>query len=764
MCKKTHFGKYKVMQASAEYEKDSNASMKTATKEEIATEVALQAIIDIMPMVAIVIDENLNIRESNGEALRMFEVPSTDALSNNFVDLSPMFQADGSSSKEKAKKLYHEAYNGGISHHEWIHLNTSGEIIPCDLTAIKFDVSGNNNVICFIRDMRKEKDMIKKLKETVAREQEASRAKTRFLTSMSHEIRTPMNAVMGISEMELQKGVHPPETEDAFLRIYNSSNLLLSIINDILDLSKVESGKLEVMPSIYETAELIVNTMQLNLMSFDNPDVKFELAVGKNLPVFMIGDELRIKQVLNNLLSNAVKYTKKGEIVLTFSVYQTIGKDRLMLQIKVSDTGQGMTKEQVDSLFVSEFTRFNSNENRNVQGSGLGLYITNRLVSMMGGEIYVESEKGIGSAFTVLLPQKIASDEVLGKQEAERLQDLNTVLKSFKSIKAIDYKPIPDGKVLIVDDVESNLYVAKEILKPYQLSIDTASDGNEVISKIQNGNVYDVIFMDHMMPVMDGIEATRLLRLMNYNAPIVALSANALRGAEEMFLESGFTDFVPKPIDTAHIEKILAKYVRHKNASEDTENETSTIGLEIFKVDAKLSDELVKYFLKDVDNAVDVIGSLLKSNTFDSVGLRNYIVRVHGLKNALNNVGETSLSKIAAELEQAGNSEDFTSIYGKTPQFLSDTLKVAQSLRSVESDDISSDTDENPQFVKEKLHMVRDACDNFDTEVAEKAVLEIDPATCSVQTKELLEALADHILCGEMDEAIERIDEWLEGR
>ena len=753
------------MQAGAEYKKDSSTNKNIARKEEIATDVALQAIINIMPMAAIVIDENLNIRESNGEALRMFEVPSADALSNNFVDLSPMFQADGSSSKEKAKQLYHEAYNRGISHHEWIHLNTSGEIIPCDLTAIKFDACGNNNnVICFARDMRKEKDMIKKLEETVVREQEASRAKTRFLTSMSHEIRTPMNAVMGISEMELQKGVHPPETEDAFLRIYNSSNLLLSIINDILDLSKVESGKLEVMPSIYETAELIVNTVQLNLRSFDNPDVKFELAVGKNLPVFMIGDELRIKQVLNNLLSNAVKYTKKGEIVLTFSVYQSIGKDRLMLQIRVSDTGQGMTNEQVDSLFVNEFTRFNSNENRNVQGSGLGLYITNRLVSMMGGEIYVESEKGIGSAFTVLLPQKIASDEVLGKQEAERLQDLNALLKSFKSIRAIDYKPIPGGKVLIVDDVESNLYVAKEILKPYQLSIDTASDGNEVISKIQNGNVYDVIFMDHMMPVMDGIEATRLLRLMNYNAPIVALSANALRGAEEMFLESGFNDFVPKPIDTAHIEKILTKYVRHKNASYDTENETGAMGLEIFKVDAKLSEELVKYFLKDVDNAVDVIESLLKSNTFDSVGLRNYTVRVHGLKNALNNVGETSLSKIAAELEQAGNSKDFTSIYGKTPQFLTDTLKVAQSLRSVESDDISSDTDENPQFVKEKLHMVRDACDNFDTEVAEKAVLEIDPATCSAQTKELLEELADHILCGEMDEAIVRIDEWLEGR
>jgi len=865
-----------------------------AIESDIATNVALRTIIDIMPLVAIVIDEELNITESNGEALKMFEVPSTGALSDNFIKLSPMFQPDGSSSRGKAKQLYQEAYNNGISHHEWIHLNTKGEIIPCNLTAIRFDVGDNNNVICFIqdmrdyhknlentalmeqrlrgmldaspilcaifeenlnvidankaaatlfgltdnkvyverfldlcpefqpcgtpsrkkahdviaralkegsaesewmhctldkktmipcycnvervkligktvaiayvRDMRKEKDMINKLEETVAREQEANRAKSRFLASISHEIRTPMNAVMGISEIEIQKGVHPSETEDAFLRIYNSSNLLLAIINDILDLSKVESGRFELIPSIYETAKLIMNTMQLNLMTFNNTKIKIKLAIDQKLPAFMIGDELRIKQILNNLLSNAIKYTKEGDINLAISVHQLKGNDELTLQIKVSDTGQGMTKEQVDSLFVSEFTRFNNEENRNVQGSGLGLYITNRLVTMMDGDIYVESEKGVGSVFTVLLPQKMTGDEVLGKWKADRLQNLDTTFKSLRDIKSINYEPIPHGKVLIVDDSESNLYVAKEVLKPYQLSIDTASNGSEVITKIQNGSVYDVIFMDHMMPVMDGVEATRLLRLMGYNAPIVAFSANALRGAEEMFLESGFNDFVAKPIDTAKIEEVLTKYVRYKKSSESAENETSDAGSDVSNGDVKLSDELVKCFLKDVDNAVGVIESLVESSMLDSAGLKNYTVRVHALKNAFNTIGETNLSRVAAELEQAGNSENFTAIYGKTAQFLADTLRVAHSLRSVEADDTGLDIDENPKFVKEKLGIVRDACENFDTEVAEKVILEIEAATCSAQTKELLEALADHILCGEMDEAIERIDVWLEGR
>jgi signal transduction histidine kinase len=398
------------------------------------------------------------------------------------------------------------------------------------------------------------------------REEEAaaeSMAKTRFLARMSHEIRTPMNSIMGITELQLQKDIHPPETEEALLRILNSSNLLLAIINDILDLSKVEAGKMEIIPDVYETASMIADTIQLNIMSIGSKQIDFKIKVDEKLPAFLVGDQIRIKQILNNILSNAFKYTDEGIVSMSIAVDETVADD-VKIIATITDTGQGMTQEQVDSLFWDEFTRFNRQSNQNIQGSGLGLTIVYQLTHMMGGNISVESETGAGSTFIVSLPQRKKGSQMLGADAASRLESFESAQNLNKRLSEFDIEPMPYGRVLVVDDVEANLYVAKGFLMPYKIMVDTVESGALAVSKIKAGEVYDIIFMDHMMPEMDGIEATKIIRSMGYYHPIVALTANALSDSAQMFMDNGFSGYASKPIEFNQFKKHLIKFIRDK--------------------------------------------------------------------------------------------------------------------------------------------------------------------------------------------------------
>jgi len=401
--------------------------------------------------------------------------------------------------------------------------------------------------------------------------EEESRAKTRFLAHVSHEIRTPVNAVLGIAEIQLQKGNHLSQTEEAFLRIYNSANLLRIIINDVLDMSKIESGKMEIIPAPYETAAMIGDTVQLNLMHSDNKNINFTLNVDENLPASLIGDELRIKQVLINLLSNAFKYTDEGEVGLSFGMESIPNADPeagdIMLVIRVNDTGQGMTPEEIDNLLMREFTRFNTQGNRAIEGSGLGMSIANLFVTMMQGDIKVESILGEGSTFTVRLPQKIKDGCVLGKKVADSLNRLEITQKLLKKPDHFTLEPMPYGRVLVVDDVDINLHVAEGILTSYEIVVETAESGQEAVDRIKNGEEFDIIFMDHMMPGMNGVEATKLMRKMGYAHPIVALTANALKDAAKMFMSNGFSGFISKPIDMEKLNMYLERFIRDKHAS-----------------------------------------------------------------------------------------------------------------------------------------------------------------------------------------------------
>ena len=523
-----------------------------------------RALLDSAPFVINIWDEEPRLISTSKQAVGMFGLQHEQQYIDEFHNLSPEFQPCGTASSEKALAYVKEAFRTGYARFEWMHRTTSGEAVPCEIMLVRSSRQGRNILMAYTTDLRAvHKAMAEASKEERLREiaEEESRSKTRFLARMSHEIRTPMNAVLGITEIQLLKGGHPADTEDALMRIHSSSHMLLGLLRDILDLSKVEAGKMEIVPVVYESASLIADTVQLNLMYIGGKDIEFRLQVDEKLPAYMKGDELRIKQVMNNLLSNAIKYTSQGMVSLSFGI-ESKNENTDTFIIVVSDTGQGMSREQVNDLFDKEFTRFNLQSNRAIEGSGLGMPIAYSLVTMMQGEILVDSQLEKGSTFTVRIPQQRHGDQCLGRERAEDLQNLENTQRFSSKMAQLTREPMPYGSVLVVDDVDSNLFVAKGLLVPYLLQVDTASSGYEAINLIKKGKVYDIIFMDHMMPEMDGIEALRAIRKTGYKHPVVVLTANATRNAKEMFLEAGFDAFVSKPIDPYLLDEVLNKYIK----------------------------------------------------------------------------------------------------------------------------------------------------------------------------------------------------------
>ena len=529
-----------------------------------AAETLTRKLLDNSPMLMEFWDLDGHMLDCNQKMLDVFGV-SKGEFTKRFYEFSAAYQPCGTPAREKNDEMIKCAMAGagGLHRAEWMFVLPNGEELPTETTWAHIVHQGESMIIVYNQDLRPVKAAIKKEQ----RAEEENLAKTRFLAHMSHEIRTPMNAILGIADIQLQKEDHPPETEDAFFRIHNSSSLLLNIVNDILDLSRVVAGKMEIIPAIYDLASLIVDTVQLNHMHIGGKDIDFRISVDERLPVYLIGDELRIKQVLNNLLSNAIKYTLKGTVSLSLGLESGRGPDCVTLVIGVSDTGQGMTKEQIDDLF-EEYSRFNLQNNRDVEGSGLGMTIAYSLIKLMQGDITVESEPWSGSTFTVRLPQKPHGGDVLGGEAASNLQNMESTRMLLKRKPRRNREPMPYGRVLVVDDVDINLYVVEGILAPYEIAVETATSGHEAIAKIKSGKVYDIIFMDHMMPGMDGVEATKIIRGMGYEQPIVALTANALKDTEKMFMENGFSGFVSKPIDIDKLDTYLMGYIRDKHSAE----------------------------------------------------------------------------------------------------------------------------------------------------------------------------------------------------
>jgi len=587
--------------------------------------------------------------------------------------------------------------------------------------------------------------------------------KSNFLATMSHEIRTPLNAILGMTEIQMQESSHPPATSEAFIKINNSGTLLLNIINDILDLSKIEAGKLELVPVKYEVARLINDIIQLNYIRYVSKPIDFKIEVDENIPSFLIGDDLRIKQILNNLLSNAFKYTDEGEVTLSVAA-ECIGRGggavTVTLIFQVSDTGQGMSPEQVSKLF-DEYTRFNMEANRTTEGAGLGMTITQNLVNLMYGKISVKSALGEGTTITVRLPQKtdgIGIRSFIGKETAENL-------RQFKSNGSVQVKKaqitreyMPYGHILIVDDVETNLYVAKGLMIPYGLKIDLATSGFEALDKIKENNNYDIVFMDHMMPKMDGIETTKQLRKSGYTKPIVALTANALAGHAEMFLKNGFDDFISKPIDIRQLNSTLNKFIRDKQPPEVIEaahkekaemDKKPDAGKKVQQVDSQLA----KIFARDAEKAVDVIQNSIQKDLNDEKDLQMYIINVHAMKSALANIGEIELSNIALRLEQAGREKDINVLLSETNGFLEKLKKVINEIKSKEEKtEVAEDSEDSIILLKEKLQIIKDACIEMDKKVIKNTLSELKEKAWSKNTNDLINLIGEHLLHSEFDE------------
>ncbi|MCL2219930.1 MAG: ATP-binding protein [Chitinispirillia bacterium] len=595
--------------------------------------------------------------------------------------------------------------------------------------------------------------------------EQSSRYKSAFLANMSHEIRTPMNAILGIAEIQLRDEKLTSEAEEAFGKIYESGDLLISIINDILDLSKIEAGKMELAPVKYDIPSLINDTAQLNRLRYESKPILFNIKIDENTPFELFGDELRIKQVLNNVLSNAFKYTDEGSIDLTIhcepaaDVSNGNGGEKQMLVFRVSDTGQGMTKEEINKLF-DEYTRFNAGANRTTMGAGLGMSITMRLVEMMNGTIDVESEPAKGSVFTVRLPQQRVGTQVCGADLVEKLQRFRYQSMSISKKAQFLREYMPYGSVLVVDDVESNVYVAKGMLVPYGLKVATAASGFEAIDKIKRGNVYDIVFMDHMMPRMDGLEAVKKIRDMGYTNTIIALTANALIGREDMFLRNGFDGFISKPIDSRELNHVLNDYIRNRKPPEVVEaarrdqREREQKSIAIPSRDITNAAELKMFFVRDAENAVAVLNRLVvKRENLNETDVDSYITIVHGMKSALANIGERRLSGTAFRLELAGKARDFTVMSKETPPFVDEIRTLIAMFKPAEEFGDAEISVEDETLLREKLRTIKEACEAFDTKTANAALSDLKQKIWPGRVNKVLNDISAHLLHSSFEEA-----------
>jgi len=419
------------------------------------------------------------------------------------------------------------------------------------------EVNSTNNMIigytiAFI-DVTETKRQLDRMTELREAADTANQAKSSFLASVSHEIRTPINVVVGMSDIILRDYDDPKLNEYAD-SIQTAAQSLLDLINDILDFSKIESGKTSIVNADYNTSKFFKDVINVYSHNKDNKPVNFECRIDKDIPLTLFGDETRIRQVITNLLGNAFKYTQKGSVTLRAHFEKNLD-NKGKLVIAVEDTGVGIKKGDIDKLF-DRFVRLDERVNKAVEGAGLGLNITKHLVELMGGEITVRSEYGVGSVFTITVPQYIHGDE------NSTIGDINVYEPVTTKRKHVEYTA-PEADVLIVDDSRTNLIVAKALLRDTKVKVKTASSGFECLDLVNNKK-YDVIFLDHRMPEMDGIETLHKLREMNSenkNIPVIMLTANAVSDAREYYLREGFSDFLSKPITEDSITGVLRKYL-----------------------------------------------------------------------------------------------------------------------------------------------------------------------------------------------------------
>ncbi|MDR2717489.1 MAG: response regulator [Treponema sp.] len=674
-------------------------------------------------------------------------------------------------------------------------------------------------VMVVIEITRKAKDRFienqsRRLQELKGEAETANRTKSNFLASMSHEIRTPMNAITGMVEL-LLRGNLSDEARGYAQDIKQAGNNLISIINDILDFSKIEAGKLELIPVKYMLASLVNDSVNIIRMRIGEKPLRFFTNIDANIPNTLLGDEVRLRQILLNLLSNAVKYSEKGHIGLSIIIQKQEDK-QVWLKIMVTDTGKGIKPEDQEKLF-GDFVQVDTKKNRGIEGTGLGLAITQRLCLLMGGNITVESEYGIGSTFTVTIPQDIFSPEPFAtvvdaankkvlvyegrscyaKSVCWSLENMKVPYAMvankddfiaalyrekwfyvfsgyglYEKIKPLIEQPdtaftggqrpplalmvewgteayvpgvrfvslpvqclsiantlngqadrreyfestinsgtirftVPRARLLVVDDISTNLKVAEGLLAPYQAAVDTCLNGLQAIELVKQ-NEYDIVFMDHMMPEMDGIEATAAIRgLKNerfHTMPIIALTANAVVGMREMFIENGFNDFLAKPIDVSKLDEALDRWIPREKKEKNTgsgsavSNHSEVINTQSQQTKTPLPaipgvdtakgivltggtmttyTKVLSLFCKDVEERMPLLRKTPEADTLSAL-----VTQIHSLKSASASIGAQEVSSHAAGLEAIGKAGDVAFIRESLPDFVKQLAELVKNIRA----------------------------------------------------------------------------------
>ncbi|MDR2087899.1 MAG: response regulator [Clostridiales Family XIII bacterium] len=606
--------------------------------------------------------------------------------------------------------------------------------------------------------------------------EDANAAKDQFIANVSHEIRTPLNTILGLSELELRKEL-PEDTSANLDRIYGAGKTLLGLINDILDVSKIRSGKFELSESEYSVLDMLRESIDLNVVRITDKPIVFEVDVDGNIPHRLYGDGMRVKQILNNLLSNAFKFTEKGVVGLRVS-FEPDGED-VRLAFAVRDTGRGIKRADMGELFKS-YNQFEAAPNQKLEGSGLGLSICKCLAEMMGGSVGVESEYGKGSVFTAEIKQRVADGTPIGADAARDLRAFRFAKRFCRDTCAVSVF-VPEGRVLVVDDVSANLDVAKGLLSCYGLTADCASGGAEALAMIRRADVpYDLIFMDHMMPHMDGLETVRAIRSERGGAhaktPIVMLTANVVAGRREMFLRSGADDFLEKPIGVAKLDDMLRRWMPQEKqlaplacksgGADENARAADLPAIPGLDVDCGLANSggscalyrnVLASFCRNVDEKAAQIESSAAAGDF-----KLYTTLVHGIRGAAASVGANAAASFAESLETAGENADLAVIAARTGEFLSGLADLARSIRAATANRAADVPGDEAAVC---LHMadLKKALLDMDIQAVNALMAEYAALPLDEKTRESVFEIEERILLFEYDAAIGIIDALLRG-
>ena len=584
----------------------------------------IKLMIDATPLCCILLNKNMEAIECNEEAVNLFKRKDKQEYLDCFYELSPEYQPDGRHSKTTAKTLIKEAFEKGRVSFEWMHQMRDGTPIPTEITLVRVKYEGEYVVVGFTRDLREHKQMMKEIASALEEARSANQAKSSFLATMSHEIRTPMNSIMGFAELATDRAISP-KVKEYLVKITDSTKWLLNIINDILDISKIESGKMELenvpfdLHSIFTRCQSVIHPnvteKGLDLLVYTEPPI------GKRL----LGDPVRLYQALMNLISNAVKFTSSGTVKMSSAITKS-SDNTVSVYFEVKDSGIGMTAEQIDKIF-EPFTQADSSTTRNYGGTGLGLPITKNIIEMMGGRLTVESAPGAGSTFSF----ELAFEAV----------DAPDAINEYAEISAIE-KPCFDGLVLVCEDNPMNQEVLSEHLARVGLQAVIVENGkmgvDMVCDRMQKGQLpFRMIFMDIFMPVMDGVEAAEKITAFGTGTPIVAMTANVMTSEMDNYKKSGMIDCVGKPFTTQELWRCLLKHLTPVSFSVVEETDSR---------DYELQRKLRVKFARDNQTKYEEIAEAIATG---DMTLSHRLA--HTLKSTAGMIDMTTLQNAAAEVE-----------------------------------------------------------------------------------------------------------------